>query len=124
MLQVDVQQRRSRFGIFNSHNWVQPGNQLVGKNYNFVANSFKRHAFSRFSLHIDSALMNHLVLIEFVKNKAAVFKVDLFSNVLTKYTAKYLASFSISERYKKIFYVMKFKNISFLEVEKYFISDC
>ena len=103
---------------------MQPGNQLVGKNYNFVANSFKRHAFSRFSLHIDSALMNHLVLIEFVKNKAAVFKVDLFSNVLTKYTAKYLASFSISERYKKIFYVMKFKNISFLEVEKYFISDC
>ena len=92
---------------------MQPGNQLVGKNYNFVANSFKRHAFSRFSLHIDSALMNHLVLIEFVKNKAAVFKVDLFSNVLTKYTAKYLASFSISERYKKIFYDMKFK--------KYFI---
>ena len=66
--------------------------------------------------------MNHLVLIEFVKNKAAVFKVDLFSNVLTKYTAIYLASFSISKRYKKN--VMKFKNISFLEVKKYFISDC
>ena len=56
----------------------------LGKNVGFVANSFKRHAFSGFQVYIDSAVMNHQALIEFVKSKAVVFKVDLFSNVSTK----------------------------------------
>ena len=56
----------------------------LGKNVGFVANSFKRHAFSGFQVYIDSAVMNHQALIEFVKSKAVVFKVDLFPNVSTK----------------------------------------